>query len=60
MEQGNEVTLATLAVRMPVDLRRAVKRYAVDRDMTVAAVVNEVLKATMAEGNNNSAARLRG
>ena len=48
-----------LGVRVPVELRRAVKRYVADRDTSVEALVNELLKATVAEGNNNDAAWMR-
>ena len=36
-------------VRVPVDLRRDVKRYAVDHDTTVEALVNELLVAKVAK-----------
>lgn len=39
-----------LGVRIPLELRRAIKRYVVDRDTSVEALVNELLKATVSEG----------
>ena len=49
-----------LGVRVPVELRRAVKRYVADRDTSVEALVNELLKATVVEGSNNDIAPARG
>jgi hypothetical protein len=48
-----------LGVRVPAELRRAVKRYVADRDTSVEALVNELLRATVVEGDNNGATRLR-
>jgi hypothetical protein len=48
----NEVMLG---VRVPVELRRAVKRYVADSDTSVEALVNELLKATVAEGSTSAA-----
>ena len=49
-----------LGVRVPLELRRAVKRYVADRDTSVEALVNELLKATVVEGSNNDTAPVRG
>jgi hypothetical protein len=43
-----------LGVRIPLELRRAVKRYVADRDTSVEALVNELLEATVAEGAGNA------
>lgn len=40
-----------LAVRMPADLRRAVKLYAAANDKTIEALVRETLEARVAAGS---------
>ena len=43
-----------LGVRIPLELRRAVKRYVANRDTSVEALINELLEATVAEGTSNA------
>jgi hypothetical protein len=45
-----------LAVRMPADLRRAVKLYAAANDKTIEAVVRETLEARVAAGTPTNTA----